>query len=427
MSLGMTSSFGISISRALLLLLLLCLQDLAHGACNICFGQGSGCTGDPTTCPWVVTVAANTAAAAAAAGAVASISTLLPAKFVRLFPKSALQALASLAIKVESGSAPFNPSGKSEAEIFSAIMAGRLTKGEATIEFNGRIQTAKDMLEVEKAKASIRSLAELDKTGVKDSGCMEGGFLYVLFTESKVFCAKVHGAGSTSFEFCGECDDEPSQKPASKSFTSSLTRPKDVHGLYSLLNGFTLTCHALGLANVLAMGPFLENVVFEPIRCGAVSWPVAFECLIIYLRMVEDGSGKFKITSVVHEAGGMDSVRAQAMVSAHENFSSEIFRSLGGNPIKPKSEKDPLFKGEGEYAGKIKGSISGATRGCTAWNNGSAHLSKNVDPKSGKCRFLHKCDQFVDDKGVYGQCLGDHMRKECDYDVAHKVKVPVKA
>ena len=81
----------------------------------------------------------------------------------------------------------------------------------------------------------------------------------------------------------------------------------------------------------------------------------------------------------------------------------------------------------GEYAGKIKGSISGATRGCTAWNNGSAHLSKNVDPKSGKCRFLHKCDQFVYDKGVYGQCLGDHMRKECDYDVAHKVKVPVKA
>ena len=82
-------------------------------------------------------------------------------------------------------------------------MAGRLTKGEATIEFNGRIQTAKDMLDVEKAKASIRSLGELDKTGVKDSGCMEGGFLYVLFTESKVFCAKVHGAGSTSFEFCG--------------------------------------------------------------------------------------------------------------------------------------------------------------------------------------------------------------------------------
>ena len=76
------------------------------------------------------------------------------------------------------------------------------------------------------------------------------------------------------------------------------------------------------------MGPFLEDIVYEPIRSGAISWPVAFECLIIYLRMVEDGSGKFKITSVLHEAGGMDSIRAQATVSAHENFAPEIFRGL---------------------------------------------------------------------------------------------------
>ena len=77
--------------------------------------------------------------------------------------------------------------------------------------------------------------------------------------------------------------------------------------------------------------------------------------------------------------------------------------------------------------GKVKGSLPSATRGCNAWNNGTPHLGKNVDPKTGKCRFLHKCDQFVDDKGVYGQCLGDHKRKDCDYDSAHKVKVPVKA
>ena len=197
--------------------------------------------------------------------------------------------------------------------------------------------------------------------------------------------------------------------------------------MYSLLNGFTLTCHALGLANVLAMGPFLEDVVFEPIRCGAIPWPVAFECLIIYLRMVEDGSGKFKITSVVHEAGGMDSIRSQALVSARENFSSEIFRGLGGIPKLNPKDKESSLKGEGEYDGKVKGSLPSATRGCTAWNNGTPHLSKNVDPKTGKCRFLHKCDQFVDDKGIYGQCLGDHHRKDCDYDPAHKVRSPVKA
>ena len=237
----------------------------------------------------------------------------------------------------------------------------------------------------------------------------------------KVFCAK--SQGSTSFEFCGEVEDDTNQKSSSKSYSSSLTRPKDAHGMYSLLNGFSLTCHALGLANVLAMGPFLETVVYEPIRSGALIWPVAFECLIIYLRMVEDGSGKFKITSVVHEAGGMDSIRAQASVSAQEHFPADFFRALGGNP----KHKISDGAGEGSYAGKVKGSLASATRGCSAWNTGSTHLAKNVDPKTGKCRFLHKCDQFVDDKGVYGQCLGDHMRKDCDYDPAHKCKAPVKA
>ena len=118
MSFGKNFSSCIPFSRALLLLLLVCLIDWTEGVgrvCNICWGKGFGCSGDPTRCPWVVTVAANTAAVAAAAGTVASISSLLPAKFVRLFPKAALQALASLAIKVDQGSAPFNPSGKSEA------------------------------------------------------------------------------------------------------------------------------------------------------------------------------------------------------------------------------------------------------------------------------------------------------------------------
>ena len=105
-------------SRALMLLIFLCMIGTANGVCNVCFGQGIGCSGNSAACPWVVTVAANTAAVAAAVGAVASISSLLPAKFVRLFPKSALQSLASLAIKVDSGAASFDPSGMARARFF---------------------------------------------------------------------------------------------------------------------------------------------------------------------------------------------------------------------------------------------------------------------------------------------------------------------
>ena len=95
-----------------------------------------------------------------------------------------------------------------------------------------------------------------------------------------------------------------SSKLTSKTFSASLIRPKSVHGMYSLLNGFMLTCHAFGLCNVLAMGPFLEDVIYEPIRTGALPWMVAFESLILYLRLVENGTGAYNIANVVQKIGG---------------------------------------------------------------------------------------------------------------------------
>ena len=238
-----------------------------------------------------------------------------------------------------------------------------------------------------------------------------------------MFCKSV--VGSTSFDFCGECSDD-SSKLTSKTFSASLIRPKSVHGMYSLLNGFMLTCHAFGLCNVLAMGPFLEDVIYEPIRTGALPWMVAFESLILYLRLVENGTGAYNIANVVQKFGGIDALRAQALVSAKENFSGEFFRTLGGNPRGPGPTEDRVSPGSGErYSGTIKGSRPGASKGCISWNLGKPHLAKNVDG-NGLCSFLHKCDQFVSDKGPGGQCLGNHKRADCDYDPAKKVKQPAK-
>ena len=59
---------------------------------------------------------------------------------------------------------------------------------------------------------------------------------------------------------------------------------------------------------------------------------VAFECLILYLRLIENGTGRYHITNVIHMAGGIDSLRAQALISAKEHFPAAFFRTLGGNP-----------------------------------------------------------------------------------------------
>lgn len=219
--------------------------------------------------------------------------------------------------------------------------------------------------------------------------------------------------------------DSHGEKSSSKSFAASLVRPKNAHAMYSLLNAFQLCEYATGMSNPLALGPFLEDVIYEPVRTEAMPWFVAFECMILYLRKIEDGSGKYDIHNVVHDAGGIDSVRKQALVSAQSVYPATFFRVGGGTPRD--TPKDPGNGKPDDEVSNVKGVLDSATRGCAAWNLGRPHLRKHVCPNTGKCKFLHKCDQFVDDKGPHGQCLGEHKRKDCDYDPAHKVSKPVKA
>ena len=167
------------------------------------------------------------------------------------------------------------------------------------------------------------------------------------------------------------------------------------------------------------MTPFLEDVVYEPVRSGALVWPIAFECLIAYLRMIEAGAGIYTVSNVVRSAGGIDAVRAQAKSAAVAHFPAAFFRVLGGNP----SHDSASGAGGDVYKGTVKGDNKSSKSGCVSWNAGNPHLAKHVDAK-GCCRFIHACNQYVTDKGKGGQCLGPHKRKECDYEQAKKVSKP---
>ena len=143
---------------------------------------------------------------------------------------------------------------------------------------------------------------------------------------------------------------------------------------------------------------------YEPVRSGVVPWPVAFECLILYLRMIEASPGEYTLGDVVHKAGGLDSIRAQAVPIAEANFPASVlsseatfFRRFGGNPM-PKGSSSPSPSGSDVFHGSVRGEAKGAAKGCISWNLGKPHLAKHVD-ESGFCRFKHACDQFVTDKG----------------------------
>ena len=145
-------------------------------------------------------------------------------------------------------------------------------------------------------------------------------------------------------------------------------------------------------------------------------WPVAFECMILYLRMVEAHGSTYNIATVVHTCGGIDAIRQEAQAIAYDRYPPVFFRTLGGKPGNVKSALD----GASVYDGKIKGDNPTSTRPCASWNLDKRHLAKHVD-SDGKCRFKHgMCDQFVTDKGPGGFCGGSHKRLNCDYDAAKK-------
>ena len=107
-----------------------------RGVCQHCFGGAHGCDGTGDSCPWHHLVAANAAAVGAAVGGAVSVAKILPSKFLRVFPRSALDSIAALCVKVKAAGAPFEPLGKTTAEVLSAVKAGLFSKSEAVLRFN---------------------------------------------------------------------------------------------------------------------------------------------------------------------------------------------------------------------------------------------------------------------------------------------------
>jgi hypothetical protein len=75
-----------------------------------------------------------------------------------------------------------------------------------------------------------------------------------------------------------------------------------------------------------------------------------------------------------------------------------------------------LFKPNGNGDDKSK-------RPCADFNAGRP--CKQLKP-DGSCVFAHACNQFVSDKGPNGYCFGDHVRPDCKYVDAKKLKAPAK-
>ena len=81
--------FRYAIPFVMLWLFLLDGVGFAMAVCTHCFGNVEGCTGDTAQCPLVTTTALNVAALTAATAI--TVSTILPAKVIRVFPRTVLE------------------------------------------------------------------------------------------------------------------------------------------------------------------------------------------------------------------------------------------------------------------------------------------------------------------------------------------------
>ena len=412
-----------------MLLLLFLSLPLANATCQVCFGGAVGCKDEgAATCPWTTGIAANVAAVVAAVGTAIKLDSLLPARYLRLFTRSVLQTLAIIAAKPKGG-ATFNFSGKSYVAIHQAVVGGLISRDEGVNELISRlnIEEAKEDPDKVLCKQLERGIDLCQKAVIQvaSTEVTEGAFLFVLAKLSTVVCGN---AGT--FDLCVECTDDIEQPTSSgsKRFAASLKRPTSIEQMYSLVHQFQLVCVTAGFVTVMTMSPFLEEVIFEPLRLGVLEWPVAFELMIVYLRMIENEPSRWNIGNVVSASGGMDAKRAEAHNMAKGLYSSTFFRRPRGEP---RDDKDK-FKNDSKSGSEVfKGTVSGhnetGNKGCAAWNNGTNHLVKHVDTSTGKCKFRHACNQFVTDKGPGGQCLKGHKRSEgCDYDESKKCSQPQK-
>ena len=157
-------------------------------------------------------------------------------------------------------------------------------------------EEAKDAPDQSKIKSLERAIGVIQKTETKTptTEVAEGVFLFVLAKLSSTVC----GETPISFDLCVEISDGAgsagSSSGSTKQYAASLKRPKTQAQMFCLLHQFVMVSVACGITTVMALCPFLDDVVYEPVRMGTLDWPVAFELMVCYFRLIENEPSRWR-------------------------------------------------------------------------------------------------------------------------------------
>lgn len=333
-------------------------------------------------------------------GSTPKVSNLLPSYISQYFPKQVLDQIMGMSCMPSNGG-QIDWSGGSyptSTDVVKAGMAGHCTLDEAILELQSRLESAASELDVSKLKASIDLLTSKAKHEVTNT--MSGCFTYIWGRIS----SRVASPETARILF----DGEVSSKVPANGLTAKIVRPKTMADFFHMLHIFVWVVASVGLAHFTNAMTFVYEAVHTKMRDLKISWQVAHELFLIYLKAIENDQRRLLHLGDVVASGNTDTYVLEA-----RNNAEAFFRTVGGNP----SASSPSSV---EWNGKFNKS---ATKLCIAFNRGKPCTHLDAD---GTCKFSHRCMQWVSDKGKRGQCLGDHPFCKCTYDPAKKLDEPLK-
>ena len=178
---------------------------------------------------------------------------------------------------------------------------------------------------------------------------------------------------------------------------------------------------ALGLCTAVPMTEFLEFVVFDTIRMRGYPWQFAHELFVVMLRRIEDSGGTLTFKNCINDSH-LNTVMDEAMESGKQHYKDVAFFRTRTGTVQPKGDDLSDRKYNGKWTATAK-------QACVFFNTGGVHSAGALLP-DGTCKYLHKCDKHVTNKGPNGKCMGTegtpgHTRATCDNP--HRCDAPVRA
>jgi hypothetical protein len=389
--------------------------------CMSCHDGVPGCTGG-AGCPFFTTPMINSVILGSNAGThtdnngvvttLLVCAAILPRAISRFLTRGVLDFFKSVARRAGTG-APLALHDLTAAEIVEAVRGGRVEIPEAISEILGRLPTAAQA-EATRLNSIVSALGQLERVGAPSAGTgtAANGELWGAFTYAWTQAGRVVQFANESLVQAGGPEGEdtnPGQSERRAVKAAKILRPRSVHEFYHMLSVWQMICQGVSLANSLATGAFLEQVVHDQIAKNNLTWQQAHELFLVYLEAIETAPEGSNLTIAnVYASGAHDMYRERAMLRAKEHFKGAP-SGAGGD-----RDKDIFRTDACTYIGQTS-----SGRPCTTYNLGkpnSQHPTTALD-HTGRCKFAHKCDQWVTEQsdGTKGGICGSwkHCRANC--------------